>query len=67
MWRAYVADIGCMLVRRGNKRFKLPFYSELVKKTQIYDSRSGQEIVDSIVASRRKKKIQRAVNENEIV
>lgn len=67
-WRIYVADIGCMLVRQRSKRIKLPFYSEMIdRQRSAYDSRTGQEILDSTIAKLRKNISQRAVNEDETV
>ena len=52
-WRAYMADMACKVATKVS-RGQLPYYSQLMKHgAQKTDSRSGQEIVDSIVARRR--------------
>ena len=57
VWKTYVADIGCTLVKMRARKSRISYYSEIVAKSNhTYDSRSGQEIVDSIVAKRKKRR-----------
>ena len=57
-WQMYVADMSCAMVKRLSKKASFPFYSDLVKRSNnITDSRSGQEIVNDLIARRRKKKL----------
>lgn len=68
MWRTYVADLLCLSVSLRTKRKSIPFYSDIVSRTSSnYDSRSGQEIVNEIIAKRRRGRKPKVVNENEAV
>lgn len=55
-WRMYVADMSCRLTRvMSAGKHKPPYYSELHQPgSRRTDSRTGQEIVDSIISRRRK-------------
>lgn len=64
-WKHYVADVACRMVRLWSKKSNIPSYSELVKKQKgNTDSRTGQEIVDSIIAKRKRKKAEREVKKS---
>ena len=60
-WRRYVADMVCIVAKRlSGKKFNPPLYSDLVGTNLVRtDSRSGQEIVDSIAAKIRRKRAAR--------
>jgi hypothetical protein len=55
-WQTYVADAACRIVHELNKRSTAPYYSDMISRQKQVDTRSGQEIVDSIVNRRRKKR-----------
>lgn len=57
----YVADMGCGIARiLSRNKLKIPYYSEMAGQRKAKtDTRSGQEIVDSIIARRRKKRAAR--------
>lgn len=55
MWQEYVADALCALHRAFRPKSTVRFYSDLMGKGQK-DSRTGQEIVNDIIKSRRRKK-----------
>lgn len=54
-WQVYVADAVCRIVHELNKKSNAPYYSDMISRRKTVDSRSGQEIVDSIVKRMRKK------------
>lgn len=55
-WRTYMADMVCKIATKVS-RGQLPYYSQLAKRgAPKTDSRTGQEIVDSIIARRRNKR-----------
>ena len=55
-WQTYVADAACRIVHELNKQSMAPYYSDMISGQKQVDTRSGQEIVDSIVNRRRKKR-----------
>jgi cell division inhibitor SulA len=59
-WQSYIADVNCLLYRSWVKKSKLPLYSEMIKgSNNKVDSRSGQEIVNELIAKCRKRKAAR--------
>ncbi len=55
-----MADLSCILVRLRARKARIPMYSEITAKSNgTYDSRSGREIVDSIIAKRKKARAER--------
>lgn len=60
-WRRYVADMVCIVAKRlSGKKFNPPLYSEIADTDAARtDSRSGQEIVDSIAAKIRRRRAAR--------
>lgn len=61
-WEIYMADMTAAIVRAlvGKPAEKLPFYSDMVKKTYT-DSRSGKQIVEDIIAKLKKRKGNRKI------
>lgn len=58
IWREYVADMSCAIARKMICKSSFPFYSDMVKKQHAQkDSRSGKEIVDGLIADRRRKRL----------
>lgn len=56
-WQTYVADMACLIVKRLSRKFEMPLYSAIDKpKENRTDSRSGAEIVQSIIEKRRRKR-----------
>lgn len=55
-WQTYVADAACRIVRESNKASNAPYYSDMISRRKVSDSRSGQEIVGSIVDRMKKKR-----------
>lgn len=63
-WQVYIADTACMLVKCWHNKSKMPYYSELIKKEhQQKDTRTGREILESIILNRKRKKGQHKVLE----
>ncbi len=56
VWREYVANGICKIVHIWAKNSNMPYYDALKRNAGRTDSRSGQEIVNSIVEKRRRKK-----------
>lgn len=56
-WQSYMADICCAIAKRLSPKSPFPFWSDLEKKKSAKDSRSGREIVDDLIAKRRRKKL----------
>ena len=56
-WQEYVADMSCLMVKRLSRKFDVPLYSAMVSKRKtLQDSRSGQQIVDDVIAKWRRKR-----------
>lgn len=56
-WQEYVADMSCLMVKRLSNKFDAPLYSTMVRKHKnLQDSRSGQQIVDDVIAKWRRKR-----------
>lgn len=50
-WEEYVADMLCLNARLKARNAKaIPLYSDMIGKHKQRDSRTGQEIIDSIAA-----------------
>lgn len=64
MWRSYMADATCGLLRAIKPKLKLPFYSAVIGKTDVSnaDSRSGQKIMQDLIKRRRQKSGRRALH-----
>lgn len=59
-WKTYVADVGCILVKLWSKNAKIRPYSEMTGKYRnANDSRSSQDIIDDMIARRKKKRAAR--------
>lgn len=56
-WQEYMADMTCKIATTLTRGQKLPHYSQMTQSgTSRTDTRTGQEIVDSIVARRRNRR-----------
>ncbi len=56
-WQTYVADMSCLVVKRLSRKFDAPLYSDTVRKNRAkVDSRSGQEIVQDVIAKWRRRR-----------
>lgn len=59
-WQEYVADMSCLMVKRLSRKFDVPLYSTMNRRTPARkDSRSGQEIVDDVIAKWRRRRADR--------
>ena len=56
-WQSYMADMACAIAKKLNPKAAIPFWSDMQKKKAVNDSRSGKEIVDDLIAKRRRKKL----------
>lgn len=64
MWRSYMADATCGLLRAIKPKLKLPFYSAVIGKTDLQktDSRSGRDIMHDLIKRRRQKSGRKALH-----
>lgn len=59
-WQEYVADMTWLIAKRLNKNLRAPAYSDISRRgVNRVDSRSKEEIVQNIIARRRKKRSNR--------
>lgn len=64
-WREYMAEMSGLIAKRLVAKVDIPLYSALMgRRQQQTDTRSGQEIVDSIIARRRNRKAARGGETN---
>ena len=55
-WKEYVADCACVIARALMPKSKLPFWTDVAGDRKSHDSRSGQDIVNDLIARRRRKR-----------
>lgn len=56
-WQSYMANMAYAIAKKLNPKVAIPFWNDLNKKKAVNDSRNGKEIVDDLIAKRRRKKL----------
>lgn len=54
-WQAYMADCSCLILKAWKPKSSMPLYTDIIAPERN-DSRSGQQIVNDIISSRRRKR-----------
>lgn len=49
-WRAYMAELAWCQAKAYYKDFPFPAYTEMTRKHQPEDERTGKEIIDDLIA-----------------